>query len=284
MKIGVKIMYSLFFVLPLFSCMLQKPKYSLSEINVASFNQNNILSGDFPDTWNLHVNSVKEMISFQDFDILGVQKADIDKISGLTAMKEFAYIFNDFRRSDDSIEHSAIFYRKERFEVLDKGDFQYNLQKCAESGEKNNFDQLCSWVRLKDIHEKQVFVFFSVHFEHLGTTAQQKLAEMTITRIHEVAKGDPIVLVGGLNALPSSEIYRILNIPLNDAAVVSETAPYGLVRKSKGFGGSKITTDRIDYIFVDDVVNVKKYGVLSDSEELRDQSDHYPVFARISIN
>lgn len=284
MKIGFKIIYTLSFVSTLFSCVLEKPKYSSVEINVASFSQSSLPADDSPDTWNLRVNSVKEMIRFQDFDIFGIQKADIDKISGLTAMKEFAYVFNDFRRSDDSIEHSAIFYRKERFEVLDKGDFQYNLQKCAESGEKNNFDQLCSWVRLKDIHKKQVFVFFSVHFEHLGTTAQQKLAEMTITRIHEVAKGDPIVLVGGLNALPSSEIYRILNIPFNDAAVVSETAPYGLKRKSNGFGGSKITTERIDYIFVNDVVSVKKYGVLSDSEELCDLSDHYPVFARISIN
>lgn len=284
MKIGLKIIYFLFFVSTLFSCVFEKPKYSSAEINIASFNQSNLPSEDSPDTWSLRVNSVEEMINFQDFDILGVQKADIDKIRGLTAMKEFAYVFNDFRRSDESIEHSAIFYRKERFEMLEEGNFQYNSQKCAESGEKNNFDQLCSWVRLKDLHEKEVFVFFSAHFDHLGTTAQQKLAEMTITKIHEVAKGDPIVLTGGLNALPSSEIYRIFNIPFNDAAVVSETAPYGSAGKFNGFGSRKISTGRINYIFVNDVVNVKKYGILSNSGELPYLSDHYPVFACISIN
>jgi endonuclease/exonuclease/phosphatase family metal-dependent hydrolase len=41
--------------------------------------------------------------------------------------------------------------------------------------------------------------------------------------------------------------------------------------------------DKIDYIFVNKGFKVQKFGVLSDSKDLRYPSDHLPIIARLSF-
>jgi endonuclease/exonuclease/phosphatase family metal-dependent hydrolase len=41
--------------------------------------------------------------------------------------------------------------------------------------------------------------------------------------------------------------------------------------------------DRIDFVFVNDMVEVLKYGVLTDSKDMRWPSDHLPVLARVQL-
>ena len=41
--------------------------------------------------------------------------------------------------------------------------------------------------------------------------------------------------------------------------------------------------DRIDYIFVNDKIEVKQYGVLTDSKDQRYPSDHLPVFVSLEL-
>ena len=50
-----------------------------------------------------------------------------------------------------------------------------------------------------------------------------------------------------------------------------------------GFEFHEPVKDRIDYIFCSKEVEVKKYGVLTDSKNQRYPSDHFPVYIQAAI-
>ncbi len=67
---------------------------------------------------------ISALIEFHDFDILGTQEGLHHQIDAIAkALPEYAYY--GIGREDGKIagEHSAIFYKKDKFSIIDKGDF-----------------------------------------------------------------------------------------------------------------------------------------------------------------
>ncbi len=92
--------------------------------------------------------------------------------------------------------------------------------------------------------------------------------------------------MGDFNSEPTEE--RIINLKneMTDSKDVSEEKPFGPSGTFNGFKHNEAVTKRIDYIFLskDSKIKVKKYGVLSDSKDLKYPSDHLPVYIEISFN
>lgn len=253
--------------------------------NVATYNLRYNNPGDGPNAWPARKDAVKALIRYHEFDVFGTQEGLADQIADLAQMDEFGHVGvgrDDGKRAG---EHSAIFFRKSRFALLDKGDFWL-----SETPERPSFGwdatcchRLASWARLRDRTSGRAFFVFSVHFDHEGEQARRASAELVLRKIAEIARGEPAICVGDFNSTPETVQIQAMSKAMRDASRVSKTPTYGPTGTYNAFRLDAPMRDRIDYIFVDRHAEVLKYAVLNDSFDARYPSDHHPVVARVVL-
>ena len=93
---------------------------------VATYNLRNANAGDSTNGngWGQRYPYIAQLIQFHGFDIFGTSRSKYQQLQDLkNAMPGYDYIGVGRDDGKQAGEHSAIFYRKEKFEVLDHGDF-----------------------------------------------------------------------------------------------------------------------------------------------------------------
>jgi endonuclease/exonuclease/phosphatase family metal-dependent hydrolase len=93
----------------------------------------------------------------------------------------------------------------------------------------------------------------------------------------------PVILTGDFNLTPEQEPIAVITKELHDSRSITKEAPYGPDGTFNGFQFNSQLNERIDYVFVNDLVEVKQYGVLSDSKDQKYPSDHLPVFEDLEL-
>ena len=254
-------------------------------INVASFNLRFETVHDGENTWSNRRDFVKELITYHEFDIMGTQELHHSQISDLLQMKGWKYTGGG---RDDGInkgEHSAIFYKEDRFKLLESGDFWLSETPDIPSKgwDATCCNRICSWGKFKDKKSRKTFFVFNVHFDHQGLQARIESGYLMTRKIEEVAERYPVLLCGDFNSTPETKQIQHISSQLNDSYLVSELPPYGPVGTFNGFKIDAPLKDRIDYIFVSDHFKIHKYGALTDFKEGRFPSDHLPVVVNLSF-
>jgi len=181
-------------------------------------------------------------------------------------------------------EYSAIFYKKEKFDVLKSGTFWLSeTPEQVSMGWDAVCNRICTYALLEDRVSKSKFWVFNTHFDHIGNEARKKSAILIIEKIKELNQiNDPIVLMGDFNMEPDHESINYIKTKLKDSKEVSELQ-FGPQGTFNGFDFDKPVTRRIDYIFVSETIKVNKYAVLSDSWNLQYPSDHLPVIIELQL-
>ena len=254
-------------------------------INVASYNLRYNNPGDGANAWPARKEMVTSLIRYHEFDILGTQEGLADQIAELAKMDEFDHVGIGRDDGKNAGEHSAIFYRKSRFTLVNKGDFWLSETPDRPSlgWDATCCNRIASWARLRERSSGRTLVVFSVHFDHEGKVARRASADLMLKKIAEIARGEPAICVGDFNSTPDTAQIQAMSKTLRDARQASQTPAYGPVGTYNGFRLDAPMADRIDYIFVDRHFDVLKYGVLSDSLGGRYPSDHHPVVARVTL-
>ena len=263
-----------------------RPAYAHMEFNAATYNLRLNTPDDGPNAWPLRRDAVRALIDYHQIDLLGTQEGLMDQVDDLAAMPGFAYVGvgrDDGKRAG---EHSAIFYRTARFELLAHGDFWLSETPTVpgKGWDATCCNRIASWAKLRERPSGQVFYAFSVHFDHQGVIARRESAHLMVREMHEIAGDHPVLCLGDFNATPESEPIRIMSAALRDARAVSQTPPYGPVGTFNDFKIDAPLKDRIDYIFLGPRWQVLRYAVLTDMHEARFPSDHLPVVARLSLD
>jgi len=258
------------------------------QFNVASYN----LRFDNPkDSGNLWINRapvVAALIRFHDFDVFGTQEGLKNQLDDITTALP-GYTRYGVGRDDgkEKGEHSAIFFKKDKFRLLNQGDFW--LSETPEKpgpGWDAKLNRICSWVLLQDIKSKKKCYFFNVHFDHQGVKARVESSKLILQKIKSIAGNQPVVLTGDFNGDHNSEWY----LEIADSGIMKDTYklvdhPYANNGSFNSFGASAALqkNDIIDHIFVSKVFTVKRWGILTDSYHGKYPSDHFPVMATISL-
>lgn len=268
---------SLAFVLP--------KKDKKKEIIVAAYNLRMDTSSDGVNAWPNRKEDVKALIQYHEFDIIGTQEGFKHQLDDLLEIPGFAYIGGGRDDGKDAGEHSAIVYKTERFQVLDSGDFWLSEtpDKPGLGWDATCCNRIASWAKFKDKNTKKQFYVFNVHFDHQGVVARLESGKLMEQKVKEIAKDAPVIMTGDFNSTPDTEQIKSLSSFLHDAYTVTKMPPYGPVGTSNGFRFTAPLKNRIDYVFVSDHFEVRKYAALSDSKEQRYPSDHLPVVAAVSF-
>ncbi|HEV7347825.1 endonuclease/exonuclease/phosphatase family protein [Telluribacter sp.] len=250
---------------------------------VATYNLRYNTPNDGVNAWPNRKENVKALIRYHEFDIFGTQEVLRGQLEDVAELKEFAFLGKGRDDGKQGGEHSAIFYKKDRFKVLDSGDFWLSETPDVpgKGWDATCCNRICSWAKFQDLQTKKDFYFFSVHFDHQGVKARQESGKLMVKKIKEIAKNAPTICVGDFNSTPDTEQIQAMQTILRDAHNVSATPPYGPEGTFNAFKFDAPMDKRIDYIFVSNQFNVLKYGVLTDAKEQRYPSDHQPVVAKV---
>ncbi len=259
-----------------------------------TFNIRLNLESDGDNAWPNRKEIATSMITFYTPDIFGVQEALMGQVMDLEErLPEYNWIGVGRDDGKTQGEFMAIFYLKNRFELLDQSTFWL-----SETPDKPGKGWDAAWVRVvtwghfKDLNTGKTFYHFNTHLDNRGEQARQEGARLLLREIHRIANNAPVIVTGDFNADPDSRPYEILTkgdakneFKLIDAKTISQHPHHGSRRTFNGFDLETLKTEAgpIDYIFVQNQVGVLKHGTLSDTFNGYFPSDHMPVIALLSL-
>jgi endonuclease/exonuclease/phosphatase family metal-dependent hydrolase len=268
----------------LFSCS-NKPLV----LNVMTFNIRYDNPEDSLNNWQYRKNVVAEFIKENEVDLLGTQEVLVNQLHDMEErLPMYAIIGVGRMDGREKGEYSAIFYKKEKFEVEKSGNFW--LSETPEIPGSKGWDAACeriaTWVIVKDkITQKQLF-FINTHLDHKGEIARREGVKLLLERIKILSEGLPVIITGDFNASPESNVITqvIADGKFHDSRLIAKS-----VSKITGtfhdFGN--IPTEQriiIDYLFVTENITVNNYQIGPEKRNEIFLSDHSPVFVKISIN
>lgn len=254
-------------------------------IIVGTYNLRYDNPGDSGNLWKDRLPVVASLIQFNKFDILGTQEGLENQLEDLSArMPEYERYGVGRDDGKQAGEHSAIFFRKERFELMDSGDFWLSETpgKPSKGWDAKCCNRLCSWVHLrdKDMNTKTITVY-NVHFDHQGVKAREESARLVDSMIRRKTGFADVILMGDFNGGRHSDAYEAIDqnwIPdtYRKAAIIHEHNP-----SFNNFGRNLESAEVIDHIFVSNTFRVSRWGIIGDSYHGKYPSDHFPVLTEL---
>lgn len=235
-------------------------------------------------SWSFRKEFVASIIKNQELDIVGIQ--ELFHFNQENELKDLLSGYNHISKGRDNSEGTAgerlaIFYKKDKFELLDQGFFFLSeTPDYASKGWDAALNRICMWAKFRDIRQKKEFYVFNTHFDHVGTIAREKSAQLITERIESIRKNFPVFCLGDFNASSSDiNFYSQMTRKLSDSKNLTKN-----IKGSTGtFNGWEFTKNHfpanvlIDYIFVDKI-KVINYKVITDKTPKQSYpSDHFPV-------
>ena len=269
------------FVSLLFLAMAYGKAEDKEVLKIATFNLRMDTPSDGENAWFHRKDMVNDLIRFYGFDLFGTQEGFTHQLNDILRLSDYRFIGAGRDDGKDAGEHCAIFYRSDRFKVLDQGDFwlSEHPEKPGRGWDGTCCNRICTWGKFEDLKNHKQFYFFNVHYEYEGDVARRESSNLMISRIKSIAGNQPVFLTGDFNAFPTEEPIRILNDSgfLNDSYKITKEAPFGPVCTYHGYDSTIKTEERLDYIWVTDSIQIDKYGVLTNTLYGHTPSDHFPV-------
>jgi endonuclease/exonuclease/phosphatase family metal-dependent hydrolase len=275
-------MKRILFYLFLFSSQL----LTAQDVDVITYNIRVNIPSDGVNAWPKRSDQIAALLQFHQPDIFGLQEALIGQIEDLQAklpkMKWIGLGRDDGKKAG---EFSPIFYNSEKYTIVKQGTFWLSETPGKPGlGWDAACNRVCTWAIFETDKKDRKFMVLNTHFDHMGTKARAESAKLILKKIKELnTESLPTILTGDFNLTPDQAPITLLSKELKDSQSVSKKPPYGPAGTFNGFDFNSPLKDRIDYIFVNDKVEVKRYAVLSDSKDLRYPSDHLPVYVSLNL-
>jgi endonuclease/exonuclease/phosphatase family metal-dependent hydrolase len=259
---------------------------SAQTFTVATYNLRYDNRGDSGNLWVNRAPVQANLIRFHDFDVVGIQEGLINQLEDLSkALPQYTRYGIGRDDGKASGEHSAIYFKKDKFKLLNSGDFWLSQtpDKPGKGWDATCCNRICSWVQLQDIASKKKFYFFNVHFDHQGVIARIESAKLMIEKIKAIAGNNPVVFTGDLNGGRNSDCYKYIA----NAGIIKDSHELAAFPYENNASFNSFRTPRgmevIDHIFVTKQFKVKKWGILTDTYFGKYPSDHFPVMAVVNF-
>lgn len=271
---------------------------SPDSLRVMTYNIRYNNPGDGINAWPNRKDRVAEMVreKYQP-DLLGVQEALIDQVRDLEErLPEYTRIGVGRDDGWEKGEHMAIFFRRDRFELIRTNTFWLSetpeIPGIMSWNTTNN--RVVTWARFKDRKTGREFFHFNTHFDHRSQLARVESAKLIWQRIQSIAGDLPTVLTGDFNLTETNEVYAMLTgkqamgesaSDLKDARYLSKTPHQGPTSTftREGWTETGEPESKIDYIFVRNGFSVLRHEVPDDRYDGRYPSDHLPVVADLAF-
>lgn len=248
-------------------------------LRVMSFNVRLPLAQDGPNDWPNRRDILVDVVARAKPDIIGTQ--ELKRVQGdylLARLPGYAWFGTDRRgRRDD--EHMGIFYRRDRLQLIELGNFWLSdtprIPGSISWG--HPYPRMVTWGLFEAKADGRRFYIYNSHFPYRAEdeAARTKAAEAIAERIAALPAEVPVVLTGDFNTVPGSPAHGLFSRTLSDARLAAPevTGPEGTFH---AFTGN--AERRIDWIFARGMRPVR-FHTDDGASEGRYPSDHFPVIA-----
>ncbi len=241
--------------------------------------------------WSYRRDAIVKIVQSNDIDILGVQEDYKKELNELNSrLDEYRRVGFPNHENGRLGSFNSIFFKQDRFEVLDSGMF-YLAEDDTKPvlGWNGAYIRSCTWVKFGIRRRQAVFWVFNAHGDYAGGEVERESSKLLIQKIKDIAgESSNVILMGDMNFNQKSDGYEILN----SSNVVRDG--YHLAEQKKSTGGTfnrfkkdYVSDERLDHVFVTKPVRVLEYEILLDKYEKdgeqRFPSDHYPVILKLDL-
>lgn len=284
-----------------FASGMQAQQLTIGTYNIRNDNGYDDKNGN---NWSKRSAFVIGLIAFNDFDILGTQELLHNQVQDLLkGLPQYSYVGVGRDDGKQAGEYAALFYKKDKFELLKSGTFWLSPnENYPNKGWDASYVRVCSWAQLKDkVSHKKIWCF-NLHMDNDGVEARKNSARLILDKIKKWCGDEPVILTGDFNIDQTNESYQLLATS-GILADSYQKAPVRYIPNGtfNDFNPSQVSNSRIDHIFLSRHFIAERYGVLTDSywtylsdnanydllhdtrapfEEkgtMRLPSDHYPI-------
>lgn len=218
-------------------------------------------------------------------DIIGIQEAMANQAKDLKAALTNYEYYGVGRRGDGTGEQCAIYYKKSRFSILDKGTFWLS-ETPGKPGSRHpaaDLARIASWVRLESKTGGDTYFVLNTHWSHISDKANEYSARLIHRKIRELAgKDDSLIVLGDLNTYENEKAFEILTGSGEDRLLCDSFRGIHPVKgdNEASFHGWEGGTKgrRIDFILYRNLTP-ENAGIETARIDGRYPSDHYPVTA-----
>lgn len=244
---------------------------------------------DEENRWPQRLPRIVELIEEMKPDVIGVQELYTGQFNDLMPHIENTFAF--FSRACEDGELNGIFYRKDRFDVIDSQVWYMTNTPDVPSSET------LTMLQLKDLKTGRSIAVFNTHLAFSKIEKRDFQARFIAEHIESFAQGMPIILTGDLNTFPhrldleklpfydGDYIHRILTGGVlkdaKDVSILGHVGPISTFSNSSDdgvpFKGTGTPGVFLDHIFVSDGIQVLIHAVQAGTVNGHFPSDHLPV-------
>lgn len=239
--------------------------------------------------WPQRLPRVVELIGDMHPDILAVQELYTSQLQDILPFMENS--FNFYSRQCENGELNGIFYRKDRFELIDGQVFYMTPTPDTPSS------HTLTMVKLKDLKTGHAIAVFNVHLTFSRIEKRDFQTQFIADHIEELAAGLPILLTGDFNSFPHR--MDLGNLPFYDGDYMHRKLIQGCLRDAKDysilghvgpistfsnegenpapFKGTGTPGVMLDHIYISKGIHVIIHAVQSGKVNGHFPSDHFPV-------
>jgi endonuclease/exonuclease/phosphatase family metal-dependent hydrolase len=237
---------------------------------------------DGPNEWEFRKDLGVEVIGMHLPDLLGTQEGTVPQLLYLEEHLTGYLPLTAHRRVDPTCQYPTIFYRGDRFDVEESNEFWLSetpeVHRSLSWG--SAFPRMATYGRFREKGRNVSFYFINTHLDHISAAARREGARMI--REFFFPLNQPLILVGDFNEPPDGPVYRELiqaDSPLKDTW--RQVQPREEERPTQhGFDG-RPRGSRIDWILATPPFLVRRAAVVTDNQEGRYPSDHFPYEAEV---
>lgn len=263
------------------ACMSVPQRAPPAPLRVMSFNVRLPAESDGPDRWEARRALAARVIHDAAPDLIGTQELHKPQGDWLVAqLPEYAW-FGEGRRGGDGDEHMGVFYRTDRLQVLESGDFALSdtPEVLGSITWGHLYPRMVTWALFRRIADGRRFYLFNTHLPYRDEdeAARVRGARLLLSRISALPRDVPVVVTGDFNAAPDSPTHAAMTGALRDAWT---GAPERAGPEATFHGFTGTADRRIDWILVRGF-GVRAMRTLDAGEDGRYPSDHFPVVAEL---
>lgn len=211
---------------------------------------------------------------------------------------------DDVNKTGTGNEFTPVFYRNDKYELVDSDTFWLSRTPDVKSGTDWNAanTRICTYAVLKNKATGEMYAHFATHLDHVSETARLNGVRIIMARIDEIREkydGIPVLLTGDLNQVSSDEnadygettFFRMLSSRMDSSAHIAEKTVIigntmsGYQNPATWDGTNNNITDvpsvdylnqAIDYLFLTKgLFEVKTYTVVNDTFDFDYNGTHY---------
>ncbi len=238
---------------------------------------------DSVNQWSNRKEKVFSLLKKHSPEIFGVQEALHHQLTDIHKNLQ-GYSWIGVGRDDGKTkgEFSAIFYKTDRYNVIDKNTFWLSETPTVPGSKSWDaaITRVATWAMLVDKQTDKKFLVMNTHFDHMGQEARKQSAALLKKYAADLAPDVPVIITGDFNCTPDEAPYSTIT----DGALIELIDP---APEPKGtfcsFKVNSIQCRTIDYIFITNAFRADNHIVINDNNGSYYPSDHLPVMVTLSF-